>query len=81
MWNAHFLCRQIRDYNSYLQGARKAAYTQDPKNKKKKQAGAGEDQVRMGPFKFTYKELEKRTWEREMGEDDSYASRGRHCRL
>merc|ERR1711991_953614 len=26
---------QIRDYNSYLQGARKAAYAQDPKKKKK----------------------------------------------
>jgi len=49
---------QIRDYNSYLQGARKAAYAQDPKNKKKK-AAEGDDQGRMGPFKFTYKELEK----------------------
>lgn len=44
---------QIRDYNSYLQGARKAAYSQDPKSKKKK--AQGEDQGRMGPFKFTYK--------------------------
>ena len=52
---------QIRDYNSYLQGARKAAYAVDPKNKKKKTGPPGPDQEqgRMGPFKFTYKELEK----------------------
>ena len=52
---------QIRDYNSYLQGARKAAYAVDPKNKKKKSGPPGSDQEqgRMGPFKFTYKELEK----------------------
>lgn len=55
---------QIRDYNSYLQGARKAAYAQDPKNKKKKPtgppgAGGEQEQGRLGPFKFTYRELEK----------------------
>ncbi len=52
---------QIRDYNSYLQGARKAAYAVDPKKKKKGTGPPGPDaeQGRMGPFKFTYKELEK----------------------
>jgi len=53
---------QIRDYNSYLQGARKAAYSVDPKKKKNKGTGppgANPEQGRMGPFKFTYKELEK----------------------
>lgn len=51
---------QIRDYNAYLQGARKAAYAQDPKKSKKSgPPGGGEEQGRMGPFKFTYKELEK----------------------
>merc|ERR1712065_65326 len=46
---------QIRDYNSYLQGARKAAYAPDPKKKGK---GKADEQGRMGPFKFSYKELE-----------------------
>jgi hypothetical protein len=44
-----------------LQGARKAAYAPDPKKKKKGTGPPGPDQEqgRMGPFKFTYKELEK----------------------
>jgi Ras GTPase-activating-like protein IQGAP2/3 len=52
---------QIRDYNSYLQGARKAAYAVDPKKKKKGTGppGTNTEQGRIGPFKFTYKELEK----------------------
>lgn len=49
----NYLKEQKKDYNSYLQGARKSVYSAPKKGKKKKTAG-------QMSFKFSYKELSKR---------------------
>lgn len=50
----NYLKEQKKDYNSYLQGARKSVYTQTKKGKKKKKTEGTMS------FKFSYKELAKR---------------------
>eukprot|EP01094_Clydonella_sp_ATCC50884_P007638 TRINITY_DN1685_c0_g1_i1.p1 TRINITY_DN1685_c0_g1~~TRINITY_DN1685_c0_g1_i1.p1 ORF type:complete len:877 (+),score=470.13 TRINITY_DN1685_c0_g1_i1:156-2786(+) len=57
-----YLDEQIADYQAYLQACKEQQYSMlaAKKKKKSKKKGSGDQPHQIGPFKFSYKELEKR---------------------
>ena len=55
-----YLDEQITDYHQYLQKCKEQQYSVLAAKKKKKSKKKGGDANILGPFKFSYKELEKR---------------------